>query len=615
MIDVTDVRSIKLTKELEPFIGDYYKALIKRADNNLLGESEYLCFKRFMDLYSCGKYRFAAKAMKRTFKLLSLLVYVDEDGKASRLKLYPVQKFILCGIFGLRYPDGRYLINKARIYMARRNGKSFLLSGIAHNLMLASKFRNELIILASCKGQNATICFNEFCKFVDNDPHLKELYKQLSRSGGWARALPTGNRLEVFKTGGASKLSLDGFTNKVAIIDESALCDEIITKTISDGQAHFKDSLLVEISTAQFDIGGDNHKNWIATRRALYEEELPDNLFLFLCEPDEEDLAGKDYSAVKVWGKANPVLLFESNGYTMKEHIKRKYIQTAKEAMAEKGFALQNFVTKQCNTWYCAENKSLCSWEQLQACQGPYRFEDVINAGYKDWYLGLDFSQVNDLSSVAFVRYVGVDAAGKLLGPEETPARYRLFVHVLSWLPANKLTQHVDKDKFCYYDYIDVEVFLSTGAGGENIDTYQIFQTVDNIRTKYELDFVCITADPYNVAGVQDAFAAISDCFILQNQSPKALSQYIEALGKSFKEGEVLLHGEVLLQKAITNSVLIRNSTGYYSLEKVGLKANADIRIDPLDATLDAFIAAYIDHSKEVLQGGEAAIDEWLDSF
>lgn len=614
MVDVTDVKSIKLTKELEPFLGDYYKALIKRAYDNLLGESEFLCFKRFIDLYSSGKYKFAAKAMARTFKLLSLLIYVDEDGKASRLKLYPVQKFILCGIFGLRYPDGRYLINKARIYMARRNGKSFLLSGIAHNLMLASKFRNELIILASCKGQNATICFNEFCKFVDNDPNLKELYKQLSRAGGWARALPTGNRLEVFKTGGASKSSLDGFTNKVAIIDEAALCDEIITKTISDGQAHFKDSLLVEISTAQFDIGGDNHKNWIATRKALYEEELPDNVFLFLCEPDEDDLAGKDYSVMRVWGKANPVLLFEENGYTVKEHIKRKYTQAAKEAMAEKGFALQNFVTKQCNCWYSSENKSLCTWEQLQACQDSYSFEDVINAGYKSWYLGLDFSQVNDLSSVAFVCYVGVDETGKLLGPEETPARYRLFIHVLSWLPAGKLTQHVDKDKFCYYDYVGSEVFLCTGANGENIDIYQIYQEVNKIREEYDLNFICITADPYNVAGVQDAFANIADCFILQNQSPKALSQYIEALGKSFKDGEVMLNGEVLLQKAITNSVMLRNTTGYYSIEKVGLKANADIRIDPLDATLDAFIAAYIDHSKSVLQGA-AAIDDWLNDF
>ena len=144
-----EIKLLKVPAELNEFIGDYYKALVKRADNELVGESEYRCFKRFLDLYNSGKYKFAFNAIHRMFQFINLLIYVDEDGKAKRLNLYPVQKFIMCGIFGLRYPDGRYLVNTAKLYMARRNGKSFLLSAVLHYLMGMSKFRNELIVLAA----------------------------------------------------------------------------------------------------------------------------------------------------------------------------------------------------------------------------------------------------------------------------------------------------------------------------------------------------------------------------------------------------------------------------------------------------------------------------------
>ena len=616
MIVEDDIKTLQVPAELKEFIGDYYKALVKRADADLVGESEYRCFRRFLSMYGSGKYKFAFKAMRRLFAYLSLLVYVDENGQAARLKLYPVQKFLMCGIFGLRHPDGRYAVNTANLYVARRNGKSFLLSGVLHYLMGMSKFRNELIILASCKGQNATICFNEFIKFIDNDPLLRETYDNVNRTACWAKNKATGNRLEMFRTGAGAKKSLDGFTNKVAVIDEEMLCDEIITKTIQDGQAHFKDSLLVTMSTAQFEIGGDNHKKWMALRKALYEDALPDNVFLFLAEPDAEDFQGKDFANIKTWGKANPVLLFEADGYTIKDHIRKKYLQKGREAMASKGFELQSWATKQCNSWYSAEDRSLCTYDQMKACAVSISFEDAINAGYTDWYLGVDLSQVLDLSSIWFGAYVGFSEAEELVTNGLPADHYRLFTHVISWMPANKLQQHISIDKFQYRDYLDTELFLCNGAGGDNIDTQQIFEQLDQMRQKYQLHFVTVGADPYNVAGIQDALVNICDTFILQNQSPKALSQYIEALSQHWKDGMIAYQEghEDILEKAVTNSVLVRNNTGYYSIEKITLRADSDIRIDPVDAMLTGFIAAYIDYNKRGPTGDEL-VDDWLDMF
>ena len=614
MIVEDDIKTLAVPSELREFIGDYYKALVKRADMDLVGESEYRCFRRFLQMYGSGKYKFAAKAMRMLFRYLGLLVYVDENGKASRLKLYPAQKFLMCGIFGLRHPDGRYVVNTANLYMARRNGKSFLLSGVLHYLMGMSKFRNELIILASCKGQNATICFGEFLKFLDNDPQLRDMFENVNRTACWAKNKATGNRLEMFRTGAGAKKSLDGFTNKCAVIDEEMLCDDIITRTIQDGQAHFKDSLLVTMSTAQFEIGSDNHKKWLGLRKALYEDALPDNVFLFLAEPDAADIENKDFANIKTWGKANPVLLYESDGYTIKDHIRKKYLQKGREAVASKGFELQSWVTKQCNTWYSAEDRTICSFDQMKACGVQYSFEDVIAAGYTDWYLGVDLSQVLDLTSIWFGTYVGFSEADELVANGLPADHYRLFTHVLSWMPAAKLQQHISLDKFQYRDYLDTELFLCSGAGGENIDTQQIYEQILQIKEKHDLHFVTIGADPYNVAGIQDALASICDTFILQNQSPKSLSQYIEALSQHWKDGMVAYYAdhEDILEKAITNSLLVRNNTGYYSIEKISLRADSNIRIDPVDAMLTGFVAAYIDFNKRGPTGDEL-VDDWLD--
>lgn len=610
-----ELKLIKVPKELTPFIGSYYTALRKRAAMDLLGQSEFKCFKRFIDLANSGKYRFAAKAMRRMFAFLNLLTYIDEDGKPHALELYPVQKFMLCGIFGLRYPDGRYLTNTANIYIARRNGKSFLLSSVLHYLINMSRFRNELIVLASCKGQNATICFDEFCKFIDNDPQLAEIFSNVNRTAYWAKSKITGNKIELFRTGGAAKKTLDGYTNKIAVIDEEMLCDEIITKTIQDGQAHFKDSLLVTMSTAQFGIGSENHKKWITLRKMLYENALPDSRFLFLAEPDtEEARKTENLEDMKVWGKANPVLLFEPNGYTVKSYIKKKYTQKAREAIAEKGFPLQSFATKQCNVWYSAEDRNLCTYDQMKACGVKYSFEDVIKAGYKDWYIGADLSQTLDLSSVCFLTYVGESAKGRLVKNGKPVDHYRLYVHTVSFMPANKLQSHVERDGFSYRDYLDTELFLCDGAGGENIDTQQILAYIANLRDKYDLHYVTIAADPYNIAGIQDGLSQICDCFILQNQSPKSLSQYIEALSAIMKDGKLAYWGghEDIWEKAITNSILLRNTTGYYSVEKVSLKADSNIRIDPVDAMLTGFIAPYIDFNRRESTGDEN-VDAWAD--
>lgn len=613
MIVEDELKKIKFPKKLEEFIGDYFIALKKRSELGLVGESEFCCFRRFINMYNSGKYKFAYKGMKKLFKFFHLLIYIDEEtNKPARLQLYPAQKFMLCGLFGFRRPDWSYLTEEGYLFVGRRNGKSMLLGGDLHYLLNYSKFKQSKIILASCKGENAKICFDEYYKFVENNPKMRALYSNLNNTACWAKSKLTKNKMTLYRTGGQAKKQLDGHTNRVCVIDEWALCDPIIPKTLQDGQEHYKTSkMLTAMSTAQFSIGGKQHLKWNALKEQLYNDTLPDNVFLFLCDPDESDVLSKNYTDIKFWGKANPVLLFEHDGYTIKEHIKKRYTQKAREAVADKQDALQTFLTKQANIWYTSENRGICTWDQLESNGVDFSFEDCIKAGYVEWYLGVDLAKCLDLGSIAWTAYVGVTEDNKLVPYGEEAYEEKCFVHVISWMPEKKLQSHIDLDGFSYSLYVGNELYLCNTAGGESLDTEQIFEYVDGVREQYGLIYVTITADPYNTAGVKAKFADICDCYIEQNQSPKALSQYAESLSNDFKSNKIIYckHTEDIFKQAVLNALIVKNGNGYYSIEKKTLQSNSNIRIDPVDALLNSYIANMIDYNKKIQD--DTSIDDW----
>ena len=157
------------------------------------------------------------------------------------------------------------------------------------------------------------------------------------------------------------------------------------------------------------------------------------------------------------------------------------------------------------------------------------------------------------------------------------------------------------------------ELFLCTGGGGDTIDANDPYEKLLEFQNKLGINYVVIAADPYGIAGVQAKLEEICDTFILQNQSPKALSQYLEILYGLWKSGTVSYEAgrEDILEKAMTNAVMIRNQSGFYSVEKMSLRADSNIRIAPVAAMITGFIAAYIDHENGYVKG-DAAVSSWL---
>lgn len=602
----------KLPKKISELVGGYDFHLQKKADMGVLGQTELRCYNRFLDDLEKSKdpeypYFFDDTEVKRVLAFTSLLVKFNEKGDRVPLQLYAWQKFVVLNLFGWRHKHTKMLrFREAYISVARRNGKSALSSVLLHYFMVCSSFRSERAICFSVKKDSAFIVFRQFLEYIDADPDLDELYNY-SKINGNASCLGTDNYLEVF----AGSTDADGFQSGFAIGDEIALQSGELYTLISDGQANLAQSLLIGISTAGFDIGGWCHTRYKSISKDLKAKNLADTLFVYVCEPDPDD----NFADSKTWAKSNPLLFFDYDCNLRQDKIdyyKTKY----QEALTIGNRKLTSFLTKQCNYWVAQQDTMLCNIEELMDhCMFDFSFEDVM-ALYKKWYLGIDLAQTLDLNSVAFLTWIKVDNDENLLPPDSLDGNKKIYINVHSFIPEKTLQRHIDSDKFAYNLYVNKELFLTSGGNGLRTDHSKILEHIQNLQEKNELTYKTIAYDPYGMAVIEDEMAELCEWFIAQPQGAKHLSPYIEYFQAYVMSHEIAISrgSSDIFLKAVRNSVVSQKDDGFCFVTKPTGQANANYRIDPIDAMLNGIIAPIKD-KVVAFEDSAAIIDNWLDLY
>lgn len=603
-----------LPPSISKLIGGYDHQLKLKADMGCLGETELQCYNRFLNDLDRSKndrdfpYIFDSSEVKRVLEFCSLLVGYDAQGNLQKLKLYPWQKFVVLNLFGWRHKQSKLLrYRESYISVARRNGKSALSSVLLHYFMAASTFRSERAICFSVKKDSAKIVFRQFLSYIDADPDLDALYNY-SKINGNATCKGTDNYLEVF----SGSTDADGFQSGYAVADEIALQDGQLYQLIYDGQANLPQSQLIGISTAGFDIGGWCHSKYKGIKASLASNTLLDNLFVYICEPDE----GDDFADYRTWAKANPLLFFTIDGQLRQDKIDY-YSSKYQQALVQGGRNLTSFYTKQCNHWCAAADTLLCDFNALDKCIYDFTFEEVLEK-YKNWYCGVDLSQTTDLTSVAWLAWIKISEDGKLLAPDSNDGKRAIYINVLNYMPSATLQRHITADKFPYEKYIDKELFLTFGAKGARTAYDEILIHMQKIREDNDLKFETISCDPYGVASIQASLEEMCNCLILQSQSPKALSPYIELFATYVVDEQIAISKDSsdIFYRAIRNSVVAQTKDGYLEVKKPTQNQNTNYRIDPVDAMLDGIIAPIIDKDKIIeAVNYDDLVNDWLDIY
>lgn len=311
--------------------------------------------------------------------------------------LQPWQAFVVGAVFGWKRADGLRRFRTAYVEVARKNGKSALLAGIALYALIADGEPGAHVYAAATTRDQARIVFGEAERMVAASPALSS---RVTKTVNNLAVLPTAS---WFRPLSADASKMDGLNVHLAAVDEvhEHPGPEIIQK-LNTATGARRQPLIVEITTAGYDrhsVCRQHHEFSVKALEGTVPHETAASWFAYIATIDE----GDDWTDADVWVKANPSL-----GVTVKPDDLKRQIDEAREMPAQ-----QNAIRRlRLNEW----TEQVTRWLDMEvwAEGGPADGTDWqdIRTGLDDLeqkllgrecYGGLDLARVNDLSALVLL--------------------------------------------------------------------------------------------------------------------------------------------------------------------------------------------------------------------
>lgn len=478
-------------------------------------------------------------------------------GQPLRLELF--QKAFISALFG--FVDKKTGYRKYRetlLYVARKNGKSVLLSGIALYMLIADDEPGAEVYSVASKKDQAKIIFSETYNMVRQSPDLLQVVNKRKSD------LYFNLTFSKFQPLGKNSDTLDGLNSSLVIIDElHSIKDRNLYEVMKQSQSARRQPLLVMITTAgtiRECIFDDMYKYACG----VCDGTIDDPHFLpILYELDSKD----EWLDPMKWEKANPGL----------NHIKKLDDLISKVARAKQsprdltGVLVKDFNVIQtvASTWLT--------------------FDDVNNTEtfditrFKGYYCigGADLSRSGDLT------------AATLLFMDKTEKRY---VTQMYFLPKDNFEQRVHDEKIPYDKWL--EAGLLRLCEGNSINYSDVTAWFMEMVQKYDVTPAWIYYDPYSAAywvqEMQSQGFNMVKCF----QGVKTLSLPMQQLGQDLAAKKINYNDNPLLKWCITNTGVKTDINGNIQPIKA---TSPKYRIDGLASLLDAYVGL-LDHYNEYLQ-------------
>jgi len=374
----------------------------------------------------------------------------------------------------------------------------------------------------------------------------------------------------IIKALGRDTKSIDGFRPYFASVDEYHLHkDNQMYKLLSDGTKKLKQCLISVITTAGFDINSPCKELYDYCVNVLNEVVYDETQFIYIAQMDKDD----DIWDEENWPKANPLWTHETLTSLRADAIKAKQMQ---------GEELRNFLTKGLNMWFQLTDDDYINIDNWKACGTDTTLEDMRG---RECGIGLDLSSGGDLTSVAF---------------EFELALENYFIESHSFIPKNRLMEHIQTDKAPYDIWLKQKLLTATETmGGIKTDYKYIIQYLEDMKNEYDLKYKFIAYDPHNAdAFLQDLEVFGCDCIEIV-PSAKSLNSATVDFGLCV-DGKTVTHNKNngLLTWSAANAKLTYNSFGECKIDK-----NYRVkRIDPIDAIIDV-------HKIMIINKGKGTVD------
>ena len=226
-------------------------------------------------------------------------------GAGKPLVLLPWQRDFVMRLFGWKRPDGLRRYRRAYLEIAKKNGKSMLLSAIVLFLLMADGEPSPKIYLNACDKEQASIIFDESRKMVEASPELASRLEVINSKQEKRIVCPANNGVVIANSSVAG--SKDGLNAHGVIFDElHRQPDRKLVEVFAYASVARQQPIWLDITTA----GEDNTGPWYeqredAERNNRGDIDPPDLSVLgvvYRADPDD------DVDDPATWRKANPSL-------------------------------------------------------------------------------------------------------------------------------------------------------------------------------------------------------------------------------------------------------------------------------------------------------------------
>lgn len=545
------------------YVQEYYDYIIEH--NIPLGNKMHQAFERhFNDIEKSkqSSYPYVYRP-EEAIKPVEFIGAMPDPKSLKPNELAPFQKFILGMLYGWRTKEGNNRrFRKAYVSVARKNGKSLLISGIClYDLLFGKKPAASRQIYSSAnKLDQAKIVFNM----------VKTQLNAIRNKSKAIKKFTTVNRYEIFcsdesvmKPLATDSSTLDGLDVLTAVIDEYAEAkDTTMIDVLQSSQAQQLDGLIVMISTASANLNGPMYQEEYSFITKLLKKEVENEQYLALCW-ELDSLKEADDEAN--WIKANPLLSNEDVAKTMLVHKRA----TLEEARGKTN--MSNWLTKEMNMFVASSKQSFVTKEEWDAIKAPQRF----NIKGRKAYVGLDIARTSDMTAVSWV--IPIEEERKLLMDSHG------FVSTVGGIQYK-----TQQDKIPYRQYEEMGLIHLSEHPEGIIEVEQMTQWIEDFVSFNELELMGIYYDP---ALANRAVSELSKVYPGKLIEVPQRINYLSAPTKNLRDlilrKEIMQANNPLLTRAAYNAQL-REYNDAYAIDKA-INRN---KIDAIDAIINCMTDA-----------------------
>lgn len=512
------------------------------------------------DMDNPGKYRFDEAKANRPIEFIERFCKHSKGewaGQPVRLELF--QKAFISALFG--FVDSETGLRKYReafFMVARKNGKSTMLAGIALYMMLADGEAGAEIYSVATKRDQAKIIFDEVCHMVSQSPYLRKHIRKRKSDLYFSAAM---SKMQAL---GKNSDTLDGLNSSCVIIDElHGIKDRNLYEVMKQSQSARRQPLLVMITTAG------------TVRECIFDDTyeyackvvdgvINDTTFLpIIYELD----AKAEWTDPAAWFKANPGL-----GRIKKLEDLVAKVERAKQSPKDlSGILCKDFNIRETryNAWLDFDSINNEETFSLEDFRGAYAIG------------GADLSLTTDLT-----------CATVLMMHPETHKRY---IKQMYWLPEDNFTQRVEQEKIPYDKWL--EAGLVRLCKGNTINYSDVTAWFLEIVKEHGITPLWVYYDSWSARYWVEEMEAYGFKMERCIQGAKTLSLPMQNLGADLQAKKVIYNNNPVLKWCLTNTGIQEDRNGNIVPVK---NSNAKRRIDGTASLLDAYVGLY-EHYNEFL--------------